>query len=579
LKDSSPIRAVLASAVALAACDVRREADSFETTLQAVTVAHNFDFASNLPPHLAVMFSMSWFGIPANDPQGPGPDPGYGNARWGGGCVATNDPAQCANCVLEGTSDACLQTGADQRSMASRRRMMAGIYSASAQDTEGKRRVDLMLSNVRRPCDDGAKIDAWSAQLDGTRDTSLHSGNPTCVTCDIAYRATLGFLSEADSAGMTNVVIPGDDATWYFHFGTDVGLGACDGSSGNPVQNCIDALTQDATDMVQMALAHPSALRVNGNPVLNFYVDPGYLDDSQWSSIFQSARNATGQDFYAIATLQNPTVTNLFNAFDALAPWVQLDWNNYSGTNVRSHAQAWAAGEHDPLFNAVASYPGRAAFGGIAPGFDDYTEDWGACTERQLPPGDARDPALLQGEFDYLITKSAKGMILETWDDWTEGSEFEPDVEGGSTVLVALRDNLGTLFGEPADPAGDTRLADRWSSYGQARNCDGGTAGTPPQTNLLCADAGGPPESDGGSTPDAGKTLDAGKPSDSGSGGGMDAGFLPDAASSERDAGTFAAPSGCGCNAVAPSSLSGGAAILLSLRRRRKRMPEKTAKA
>jgi hypothetical protein len=97
-----------------------------------------------------------------------------------------------------------------------------------------------------------------------------------------------------------------------------------------------------------------------------------------------------------------------------------------------------------------------------------------------------RDTEFVRGQFDYLKSKAVKGVVLETWDDWTEGSEFEPDTASGTTILVSLRDNLGNLYGEPADPAGDTRLSNRWQSYGQARNCPGVPAGTSPAT-LTCA--------------------------------------------------------------------------------------------
>jgi hypothetical protein len=124
-----------------------------------LTGPHVFDLASNMPSHLAIMFSMGWFGVPSKDPQGAGPDPSYGNDEWHGACVA-DDPSTCTTCILEGAGDACEQTGAPQRNIASRRRPLAGIYSSSAKDVEGRRRVDLMLSGLRRSCDDGAKIDA-----------------------------------------------------------------------------------------------------------------------------------------------------------------------------------------------------------------------------------------------------------------------------------------------------------------------------------------------------------------------------------------------------------------------------------
>jgi hypothetical protein len=451
-------------------------------------IVHAFDLASRMPPHLAIMFTMSWFGIPAGDPQGGGPDSGYGNTVWGGHCVAVNAPATCTTCILGGTNGTCRDNaGPLQRDTASRRRMLAGIYSASALDIEGQRRVDLMLSQVRRPCDDGAKLDAWTMQMNGTRDTPAHPENPPCETCTIAYNAALGFLKQADAAGMTNVVIPGVDATWYFHFGNSKGLGTCDDTTGNPKQHCIDALTQDFIDMSNMSAAHPSGLKLGGKPVLYAYFDPIYLTPTQWQALFQDARNRSGRDFYVIATTQNATRTADFAAFDGLAPWVKPDaWPNTTGATVRAHAYNWAASLHEPLFTALPTYPGRVVFGGMTPGFDDYTMSWGGCMERQLPPGNPRDPNLLAGEFDYFKAKGVRGLVGETWDDWTEGSHFEPDVQGGTSVLVAMRQQLGALFGEPADPIGDQRLDTQWRSYGQARNCSGNPVVLPPVTKLSC---------------------------------------------------------------------------------------------
>ena len=194
-------------------------------TAQALSVTHAFDLDAHMPAHLAVMFSMSWIGIPASDPQGAGPDGSYGNAAVSFSCTNVQaNPSTCDSCILLGAGDTCLQTGTPQRQFASRRRPLAGIYSASGRDVEGQRRIALALSAARRPCDDGAKIDTWAVQLDGTHNTSLHPGAPACNGCEIAYRGLGSFLAQADAAGMTNSVMPSDDATWYFHFSTAAGL-------------------------------------------------------------------------------------------------------------------------------------------------------------------------------------------------------------------------------------------------------------------------------------------------------------------------------------------------------------------
>jgi len=423
------------------------------------------------------MFSMSWFGIPSSDPQGAGPDPSYGNWVWGGGCVKVNNAAECNTDV----------TPTNQRWIASRGRPLAGIYSASARDEEGEARVDLMLSTLRRPCDDGAKIDVWSVQQGGIRDTSRYPKNPQSTTSDLCYRAMLAFFERAQNASMTNCIMPGQDSTWYFHFGSAVGLGYCNSSSGpNNRQNCLNALQSDLIDMITIASGYTSAYRINGKLVVLYYLDTSLYTVSEWQTILQNARNSVNQDFYVIAAAENP---DFFNAFDAIAPWINLEqWNATSGSNVTTHALAWIALEHSALFSALPSYPGRVVFGGASPGFDDYTEDWGACKQRELPapPLTPRDPNVLDAEFVYFGQKKIKGLLFQTWDDWTEGTHIEPDVVDGPNVLLQCRQLLGQLFNEPPNPNGDKELVDRWNNYGQARNCNGGKHGTPPVTYLNC---------------------------------------------------------------------------------------------
>jgi hypothetical protein len=85
--------------------------------------------------------------------------------------VAVNNPATCDTAV----------TPTPQRSLASRRRPLAGPYSVTGKDAESKSRIDLMLSTIRRPgCDTGARMDAWAVQIDSMKFTSLHVTSPVC---------------------------------------------------------------------------------------------------------------------------------------------------------------------------------------------------------------------------------------------------------------------------------------------------------------------------------------------------------------------------------------------------------------
>lgn len=435
----------------------------------AVTVTHTWDLASRMPNRLAIMFAMSWFGIPTTS---GGQDATWGNWKWNdsASCTPTTDPTQCDTSV----------TSTPERRIASKYRPLAGVYSVTARDTESQRRIELMLSQARRACDSGARIDAWAIQLNNVKFTSAHPSNPQSNTADYAYRALVSFLNQADAAGMTNAVLPGFDSTWYFHFGTSVGL--ADGDRASRIQ----ATEDDAVDMVNLSMAHPSALKINGKPVLLYYVDSASDSPSvsEWQSIFQNARNRTGYDFYTVATRQN---ADYFGAFDALSAWVNLgSWSNTSGSTLREHATNWSSYMHSSLFSRLGEFPGRVVFGGLAAGFSDFTQNWGTCTPREIP----RDPDLVAGQVDYFISKGIRGVVGQTWDDWTEGSQFEPDVAGGTKMLTSFRQNVGRLYGEAADAAGDTRLDQKWHNYGQARACPGQPVGSSPPS-LTCPQTSG----------------------------------------------------------------------------------------
>ncbi len=478
---------------------------------QPARAAHTFDLDAKMPAHLAAVWAVNWFGIPSTDPQGGGLDPNYGNwLQTFPQCGLDNDPSKCADFADAGR----------QRWIASKRRPLAGIYSSSGRDDESKKRIDLMLSCTRRACDLGGRLDAFLLQLDSIKFTSAYPSNQQVKVWDIAYRAVRSFLDEADKAQLKGPVWIGNDATVYWHFGSSVGL--------TTQALRMAALTEDIVDMAKLATAHPSATSVAGRPLLGFYVDSALMTPIEWQTVLGDARTASGVDFYAMATTLN---AGYFAAFDALSPWVNLGlWANAKGSNLHDQGVDYAKQIHAQLLAALAANPGRVMFGGVAPGFDDYTQNWGACQAREIP----RDPDVLAGQMDYLTTLKVRGVIWDTWDDWTEGTELEPDVVDGPAKLVQFKQLLGTLYGEPADTAGDQALIDRWRGYGQARSCcfENGAceAGASPQIDLSCA----APPADAGS--------DA---SDSGSVG-----------SEPPPTPVDGQPSGCGCHAAGATRAS-----------------------
>jgi hypothetical protein len=531
------------------------------TAISAVFVAttafaaHTFDLDASMPPRLSIMFSMSWFGVKADDPQAPGPDPGYGNwLQDFPSCQLSNNPAACG-----AFEDAGLQ-----RTIASNRRPLAGIYSSSGREPGSLRRIDLMLSTLRSACDMAGGFDAWAIQIDSVKFTSAYPQNAQSPTWDLAYRALQSFYSEADKAGLKNAVVAGDDATVYWHFGAAYGL--------STQADRLAALQADISDLAKTAAAHPSAVTIGGKPLLALYVDSALATPAEFLGVFEGARATSGVDFYTLGTTLD---SSFYAAFDALTPWVNIGlWasTDAADPSLRARAAAYAKVLHGQLVNDIGGYPGRVMFGALSPGFDDYTENWGACQAREIP----RDPDVLAGQADYLVQlakggKPVRGTYMETWDDWTEGTEFEPDVIEGTAKLVALREGLGAIFGDAPDPANEAALTARWAGFGQPRNCcfaggncfDGGIEGIP----LGCPS----PGSDAG----ASAPPDAGMPSP----------ILSDAAEVDAPADPTAAAmpgqtsAGCGCR-EAPTGThleTGGilASLAVFLVRRRKMRGER----
>ena len=110
-----------------------------------------------------------------------------------------------------------------------------------------------MLSTLRRPCDAGARLDAFAVQLDSIKFTSAHPQNQQSATWDLAYRAQLAFLERADAAGLASSVVVASDATVYWHFGSTFGL--------TTQAQRLAALTEDIVEMAELAGGHASAAK------------------------------------------------------------------------------------------------------------------------------------------------------------------------------------------------------------------------------------------------------------------------------------------------------------------------------
>lgn len=438
------------------------------------SVIHTYDLASQIPSRFTCMFSMSWFGLGPTDPQGSGPDvySNHWNVGAQGSCVPAAQPNQC---------------GSDgQRKISSNYRPLAGIYSSSGLNEESLARIDLMLTTLKNStyitCDYGhAQLNAWSIQLESIQLSSRYKLNPS-PNVEIPYQAYLHFRQRSEIFGFSSgVIIPGYDSSWIYIFSTNIGLGRCDNSNAsNPRDACINSTIADFIDIISN-ISSTSNYLINGKPLIYVYTSIGgnLPTLTEWTYIWTTVRQRVSLDFYTVCT-----TPSLLNVFDAIAPWI--DYVAWSMTNsslpLYNRTIAWLNLVYKPILSSNIS-TGRVIMGGLAPGFDDYTQSWGACQIRKI----TRHYNVMRAQLDYFTLHSIRHLFIYTWDDWTEGSHFEPDTLNGTTFLLLLRQMITSFYGDIQNPDGDNKLVSRWTNYPQLRNCTQINVTSIPSIDISCS--------------------------------------------------------------------------------------------
>ncbi|CAF4597069.1 unnamed protein product, partial [Rotaria sp. Silwood2] len=89
-------------------------------------------------------------------------------------------------------------------------------------------------------------------------------------------------------------------------------------------------------------------------------------------------------------------------------------------------------------------------------------------------------------QLDYFSSHSVRHLFIYTWDDWTEGSQFEPDITNGAQTLLFLRQSIASFYGDTQDTDGDNKLVSRWINYPQLRNCTQINVTSVPSIDISC---------------------------------------------------------------------------------------------
>jgi len=439
-------------------------------------MAHTYDLSSTLSPNWTAMWDLAWFGIPASDPK-PGPDWTYGNwdlanfheinpAAYPGVPYATHDPAACAPYYGFG----------DHRQVASYFRPLVGPYSSSGQDAESRAKRDLDLGLLRRPSDPRARLDAWIVELYTLGYTSQagYAGGDAGydAVADYRWQALLSAMERATAAGLASCVTGALNLSRVF----------TPPQTPDPyptTQAKMDATVADLVTIVDAILASAAGLQIGGRALLFVWVGNDVLfTPGELETVFETARTTTGNDFYVVAPRNSGATTPLAWA-DGIHPWSgNNEWALAVGGTTRAKSADWTAKRHDPWIAQLPSYPGRVVMGSVFPGFEDWAKGFGQDLDRDIP----RSEDLVLGQFDYFgSAPGLTGYLAQTWNDFPEGSNWEPHVSTAAAELEWLTEGFASLFGESLVAAETAALRAMWTGYGVSRACTPPSAGGGPR--------------------------------------------------------------------------------------------------
>ena len=177
---------------------------------------------------------------------------------------------------------------------------------------------------------------------------------------------------------------------------------------------------------------NPAYIRQNAgdDPLLGVFGPIRFQTQAQWTEILAEAGEPV--DFLTLWYEKNDAGVNA----DGEYAWIYQDAN-------RTHLQ------HQRDFYRLRA-PTLGTAGGVAyPGFDDYYQEGGTTTNIGFTIAHNNGQTLAD---TLALANSNKGIIdflqLATWNDFGEGTMFEPTVETGFDYLKQVQQFTGVPYGE-----------------------------------------------------------------------------------------------------------------------------------
>lgn len=210
------------------------------------------------------------------------------------------------------------------------------------------------------------------------------------------------------------------------------------------------AVSYDDQDMTQEAVetelttlkndimtATDNYLYKDGEPVIFVWDYGGFLTTDNYRTAVSNVFTESTPILLRNEIETSPTDPN---PIDSYYPWVQ---------GYAADGSNWGEGYLNWYYNTsndkVVAGDIDFSTGAVWPGFDDRDASWGQ--DRWI---DRADGATYESIWDIVHAKTVDWVIIETWNDWNEGTEIEPSKEHGFTYVNKTATNIAEFKGTTA---------------------------------------------------------------------------------------------------------------------------------
>jgi glycoprotein endo-alpha-1,2-mannosidase len=195
----------------------------------------------------------------------------------------------------------------------------------------------------------------------------------------------------------------------------------------------------DVSTIVSRYTSSPAFLKVEGRPVIFFYVRvTAKFSLSQWESVF-TALHDRGKSIFAIADGLEPEFLGVFQGVHTYNP-VSVPLEETAETYRSVSLAARVRGD---LFAAT-----------VLPGYEE------AVPRSDSPTAQRADGETYRAYWAVARASKPHWILITSFNEWHEGSEIEPSVEFGRFYLQ-LTAEQAALWRAGEDPSSDTTGDDR----------------------------------------------------------------------------------------------------------------------